>query len=102
MSTKASDLLIEQIANKYKLDKRVVAHIVRYPFLFTTNVFKDENDYTPIMLRHLGKYVIRYKAVKKGENDTQRKDIRRVDSDEASLDKGLDISRQHKGKSIQE
>lgn len=65
MSTKANEILIDKIAKKYKLDKRVVAHVVRYPFLFTANVFRDGEDYTPIMFRYLGKFVTRYNITKK-------------------------------------
>jgi hypothetical protein len=75
MSAKANEVLIDKIAKKHKLDKRVVAHIVRYPFLFTTNVFRDEEDYTPIMLRYVGKFVPRFNVVKSNKHDTQGKDI---------------------------
>jgi hypothetical protein len=66
---KDRDLLIEQIALKFKLDKRVVAHIVRYPFLFTANVFRDKEDYTPIMLRYAGKFVPKFETVKKNKHE---------------------------------
>lgn len=42
-----------------KLDIRVVDKICRSPFLFTANVFRDPNDTRPIMLRYLGKFVLR-------------------------------------------
>jgi hypothetical protein len=92
MSTKASDALIEQLAAKYKLDKRVVAHIVRYPFLFTANTFRNTGDYTPIMLRYVGKFITRFGAVKKKKDDTQRKNTKGFSSNEESLDKGVGIS----------
>jgi hypothetical protein len=63
----SSEILISKIAEKYKLDKRVVKHLVSYPFLFTANTMRSGEDYTPIMLRYVGKFIPRYNVVKKSK-----------------------------------
>lgn len=51
--------LIEQLAFKYGLDKRVVHEIVYYPMSFTKQVMNDPEDDTPVRIKHLGVFAYR-------------------------------------------
>jgi hypothetical protein len=51
--------LVNQLAFKYGMDKRVVHEIVYYPLLFTKNVMNDPKDDTPIRIKHLGVFAYR-------------------------------------------
>lgn len=51
--------LIEQLAFKYGLDKRVVQEVVYYPMSFTKQVMNDPKDDTPIRIKHLGVFAYR-------------------------------------------
>ena len=56
---KWQDKIIDHLAFKYGLDKRVVQEIVHYPLLFTKNVMNDPADGTPIRIKHLGVFAFR-------------------------------------------
>lgn len=51
--------IIEHLAFKYGLDKRVVTNIVHYPMLFTKRVMNDPKDDTPIRIKFLGVFAYR-------------------------------------------
>lgn len=51
--------LIDQLAFKYGIDKRVVQEVVYYPMSFTKQVMNDPKDDTPIRIKHLGVFAYR-------------------------------------------
>lgn len=56
---KWQDKIIDQLAFKYGLDKRVVREVVYYPLLFTNRVMNDPKDDRPIRIKHLGVFAYR-------------------------------------------
>lgn len=59
LKDKWQNKLIEKLAFKYGLDKRVVTAIVNYPLLFTKNVMNSGSDDTPIRIKYLGVFAYR-------------------------------------------
>lgn len=53
--------LITKLANKHKLDKRIVQRIMSSTIAFTVDKIQDSTDTTSIMLRYLGKFKIKSK-----------------------------------------
>ena len=51
--------LIDSLAKKYNLPKRVVRQIVYYPLLFTRRTILSNSCERPIRIRHLGTFVLR-------------------------------------------
>lgn len=58
-SKKWQNTIIEQLAFKYGLDKRVVQEIVYYPLRFTRDVMNDPADDTPVRIKRLGVFAYR-------------------------------------------
>jgi hypothetical protein len=59
LKDKWQNKLVEKLAVKYGLDKRVVKVVTDYPLLFTKRVMNDPADDTPIRIKHLGVFAYR-------------------------------------------
>lgn len=53
--------IIDILCVRHKIDRTVVEHICRYPFIFTARVIRDDDDEKPIMIAHLGKFKVKKK-----------------------------------------
>ena len=49
--------LVKRLANKHRLDGRVVRLIVDYPIKFTKERMADDEDWRPIRLRYFGVFL---------------------------------------------
>lgn len=53
--------IVTVLANKYKLDRRIIQRIMSSTIAFTVDRIQDSTDTTSIMLRYLGKFKIKSK-----------------------------------------
>ena len=56
--------VVDNLAIKYKKDRRVIEYISHYPFSFLKQVVLDEDNQRPVRLRHLGVFFLRHPDLK--------------------------------------
>ena len=70
------DILIRDLAAKYKRDPRVIAEIVYSPLRFAKKVMNDDTDERAVRVRYFGVFTQKYKDNKKSRMEKLLKDLR--------------------------
>lgn len=53
--------IAKQISKDTGIDKQLVESVCKFPFLFTVDVMKDENDYHSILFNKLFKFKLKHR-----------------------------------------
>jgi hypothetical protein len=62
---KIDEKLIKSISKDLHIDERVVGLVSHYPFQFISRAISEPSNRKPIMLKYLGKFVLRYTTIEK-------------------------------------
>jgi hypothetical protein len=69
--------VVDNLAIKYKKDRRVIEYISHYPFSFLKEVVLDEDNQRPVRLRHLGVFFLKHPNLKSIVYDRRMEGLRK-------------------------
>lgn len=51
--------IIKEVSDRTNIDRELVSHVCKHPFIFTTEVMKDDNDYHDILFSNLLRFQLK-------------------------------------------